>query len=222
MKVALVNGKLEIVTDDGQLSTLNAEEVGDDRINGSGSMAFVWRSFAKTEAGSQFYEEYYDDPRNQQKLLDVFRKLYPDQKVTCSRLVDAYSTALAAGEFVAKQPEATTTARDERGRFADEHTLLRQEVRRMLSDSSVPAAAIRQRAASDPAFAEAWRAELTPVAPAAPPPPDDLPELKAFVKRWRNAKDVRPIGGVVTLVDHEYTVAELEDLITRASAAGLL
>jgi hypothetical protein len=197
-------------------TTINGEEIGDDSINGPGANKRVWGAFYDTESGEQFLDEYYDDPANQKKLLEVFIKLYPDQKLTVSRLLDAYNTAFAAGEFVETPQPATPIVRDESGQFAN---ALDIEVKRLAAENP---AEINRRARIDRQFAAAVDRVMYPKGPATNVLTQADPSLREFVAEFRRTPNPRFLNGVVRIGTEELTPSELENKINQASAAGLL
>jgi len=227
-EVREVNGVLECFKNGKQL-TLGGQQIAG--VDPEFPVSKLFEDLYETELGSEFLGLYDTDTINPKTgetnahvIERVFAKLYPDLRMTMSRAADAIKTAIDAGALARKpEPVVARPPRDERGRFADEQALLRAEVRRMLNDHATPASALRARASKDAAFRMAMEAEMAPTAPTKTNVPEDIENLEDFSERWRKCPNPKPIAGKIKLDEYnEYSVPELNRLLERCAAAGIL
>jgi hypothetical protein len=222
-----VDGQLEYVNEKGEACTRGGELIGG--ASPDYPIAKLFSDFYETPLGELFLEEYGLDTRNLQTgetnvqaVERVFARLYAhDLRPTLSRIIDTVKTAIAAGELTPAPKPLAASPRGANGRFATKHELLRHEVRQLLSDPTVSAQSIRERANKDRDFGDAFRAE-TAIQQSAPTPVDFDEETQRFADAYVKAPSLKPIAGFITLDGKKWPVADFTAMVNKAIAAGLL
>ena len=222
-----VEGQLEYVNEKGEACTVGGELIGG--ASPDYPIAKLFCEFYETPLGEQFLTEFGLDTKhpvtgetNVKAVERVFAQLYAhDPRPTLSRILDTVKTAIDAGELTQAPKPTASSPRGPKGRFATKHELLRQEVRQLLSDPTVSAQSIRDRANKDRDFGDAFRAE-TAIQPPAPVPVDYDEETQRFADAYVKAPSLKPIAGVIELGGRKWPVADFTAMVNKAIAAGLL
>jgi hypothetical protein len=227
LKLQEVGGHLEYVDEKGQQCTIRGELVADSCSEYS--MGNLFAEFYETPLGEEFLAEFgvgtknpRTDEANSAVIERVFKTLYTsDPRPTLTRVADAVRVAIDAGELTPIPKPTVVRNRSESGRFLSEHDRLRAVVRALLDDPNVSAQSIRERANKEKAFGDAFRAEVS-AAPTATVQLVRDPELEEFAEQYTKAPSLRPIAGFITLGGKKYLVAEFNEKVERAIAAGCL
>jgi hypothetical protein len=205
--------------------------------------------FAESQIGKQYKEEYYSREKGAEHtdlLLDAVETLFgnTDGHITVRQMEAAMRNLILAGEIQKAEPEESvvlpepaidTTPRDKNGKPLTGSQLKWSEFRKFADQASMAEINLRKR--NDPEFAafvlKNYEREMQQeIGGAVVPEGDRLTgsqkivdaELRDFARAYRieKSENLRPKGGLVTLGGRQLSYAYLNEMVEKASAAGVL